>query len=264
MKRLIFSVLLAITSFSTLFAQDIIYKNDGSKISALIKEVNSDQIKYVRYDNQNGPTYIINLSLVKEIQYENGAVEKINSNRQTQSKNSSLSRQPYKFQRNIIYYHLIDVLYLDFTLSYEHILENRKVGIQIPVGIGYNQDANFFNFYNKFYTGFGINYYIPKVDRISYLTGFDLRIGLGEGESETYIPYDPNDPFNTGYWIYSKEETMYSKLLINNAVVFNPYNNITFMAKLGIGIRYVDKELDLINKGFSRTANFSINFGIRF
>ena len=59
MKRLIFSVLLAIVSFSISFSQDIIYKNNGSKILVLIKEVNSNQIKYVRYDNQNGPTYIM-------------------------------------------------------------------------------------------------------------------------------------------------------------------------------------------------------------
>ena len=53
-------------------AQDIIVKKDGSTIVSKVLEVNTDNIKYKKFSNQNGPTYTINLTDVMAVNYENG------------------------------------------------------------------------------------------------------------------------------------------------------------------------------------------------
>jgi len=42
---------------TAVFAQDVIVKKDGSTILAKVLEVNTDNIKYKKHSNQNGPTY---------------------------------------------------------------------------------------------------------------------------------------------------------------------------------------------------------------
>ena len=50
-------------SCSTLVcAQDVIVKRDGSTILSKVLEVNTSEIKYKKFSNQDGPTYTINKS----------------------------------------------------------------------------------------------------------------------------------------------------------------------------------------------------------
>lgn len=53
-------------------AQDVIVKKDGSTILSKVLEVNTSDIKYKKFSNQNGPTYTINKSEILAINYENG------------------------------------------------------------------------------------------------------------------------------------------------------------------------------------------------
>jgi len=59
------------------YAQDTIVKINGDKIIAKISEVSSKEIKYKKFDFQEGPTYIENKSNIQIIKYSNGSVEKI-------------------------------------------------------------------------------------------------------------------------------------------------------------------------------------------
>lgn len=53
-------------------AQDIIVKNNGEEIQAKVLNINETQINYIKWSNQNGPTYTIAKSDVFMIKYENG------------------------------------------------------------------------------------------------------------------------------------------------------------------------------------------------
>ena len=57
---------------NTSVAQDVIVKKDGSTIISKVLEVNTDDIKYKKFSNQNGPTYSIIKSEIYAINYENG------------------------------------------------------------------------------------------------------------------------------------------------------------------------------------------------
>ncbi len=73
MKFKLFIFVLMLTSLHQLFAQDIIKKRNGQEVKALVREVNPTEIKYVAFDNKNGPVYIVLKDEVEYIIYENGS-----------------------------------------------------------------------------------------------------------------------------------------------------------------------------------------------
>jgi len=73
-------ILVALIGFSLAAnAQDIILKKDASDIKAKVFEITDQQIKYKDFDFQDGPMYIINISEVFMITYENGKREVFNN-----------------------------------------------------------------------------------------------------------------------------------------------------------------------------------------
>jgi len=70
------------------FGQDKIYKADNSIIKVKVVEINKAEIKYKKFSNQNGPAYIIPITEVSMIVYENGEKEVYN---QVQSATTSAS-----------------------------------------------------------------------------------------------------------------------------------------------------------------------------
>lgn len=71
MKTILTITLLLLTALN-LHAQDIIVKNNGEEIQAKVLNINETQINYIKWNNQNGPTYTIAKSDVFMIKYENG------------------------------------------------------------------------------------------------------------------------------------------------------------------------------------------------
>ncbi len=61
-----------IVSAKIISAQDVIVFKNGDEVQAKVKEVTPSEIKYIRFDNQNGPVYTIGRQDVFMIKYENG------------------------------------------------------------------------------------------------------------------------------------------------------------------------------------------------
>ncbi|HTL83061.1 MAG TPA: hypothetical protein VL651_15215 [Bacteroidia bacterium] len=59
------------------FAQDTLYKTDNTKIACKVTEIGSTEIKYKKWDNQDGPVYSVDKSDVRRIVYANGTSEMI-------------------------------------------------------------------------------------------------------------------------------------------------------------------------------------------
>ncbi len=57
------------------YTQDLIMKIDGSVIESKITEIYEDEIHYKRYINPDGPTYIVPIEKIQQVQYENGDIE---------------------------------------------------------------------------------------------------------------------------------------------------------------------------------------------
>lgn len=73
MKK-IFLLLLSIVSLAA-NAQDVIVKKDGTPILTKVLEVNTDNVKYKKHGNQDGPTYTIAISDILTLTYANGDKE---------------------------------------------------------------------------------------------------------------------------------------------------------------------------------------------
>jgi hypothetical protein len=77
MKNILLTCFFILT-ITHLFAQDNLVKKDGSEINVKVLEIESNSIKYKKFDNLEGPTYSINVSEVFMIQYENGTKDVFN------------------------------------------------------------------------------------------------------------------------------------------------------------------------------------------
>lgn len=70
MKRLLFYLMLL--SATSVFAQDVIVKKDGSTILSKVQEINENNVKYKKFSNLQGPTYTMGKADILSINYENG------------------------------------------------------------------------------------------------------------------------------------------------------------------------------------------------
>ena len=77
MKNIIAIVSLLLCG-STLFAQDIITKKDGTDIQAKVTEVSNSQIVFKKFSNLDGPSYKMDVADILMITYENGEREMFN------------------------------------------------------------------------------------------------------------------------------------------------------------------------------------------
>lgn len=74
MKKLLLTLFLLISVFG-LFAQDSILKINGETISAKVLEIGTDNVKYKKFSNIDGPLYSISKDEIKEILFKNGDKE---------------------------------------------------------------------------------------------------------------------------------------------------------------------------------------------
>lgn len=74
MKNLIM-LLLPLTLPVMAYSQDIIITKKTEKIEAKIVEVSSNEIKYKKLNNLEGPTFILSSSEIVTVIYENGEVQ---------------------------------------------------------------------------------------------------------------------------------------------------------------------------------------------
>lgn len=66
-------------------AQDVIVKKDGSTILSKVIEISDTQVKYKKHSNIDGPTYVVNVSELAGINYQNGEKERFDARISTTS-----------------------------------------------------------------------------------------------------------------------------------------------------------------------------------
>lgn len=89
MKRILLVFALLISASRAVSAQDIITKKDGTDVQAKILEVTSTEIKYKKYSNLKGPTYLLPKSDILIVRYENGENEIFNESQTASALNTS-------------------------------------------------------------------------------------------------------------------------------------------------------------------------------
>ncbi|WP_276495953.1 hypothetical protein [Pontibacter litorisediminis] len=103
MRKILLSVVAALSLLPALQAQDVITKRTGEKVEAKVLEVSPSEIKYKRYSNQEGPTYILPKSEIVLITYEDKTSEVFELEDQAAS-NASASSQTVATSTNQVVY----------------------------------------------------------------------------------------------------------------------------------------------------------------
>lgn len=83
-------------------AQDVIVKREGSTILSKVLEVNTSDIKYKKFSNQNGPTYSIEKKEVQSINYENGDIDKFEEAINLSQNNTINTKRTYNDEDELI------------------------------------------------------------------------------------------------------------------------------------------------------------------
>ncbi|MBO9594130.1 MAG: hypothetical protein J7599_14585 [Niabella sp.] len=84
MRKIILTVLTSVFITAVGFSQDTITVKSGEDIQAKVLEVTKTEIKYKKYDNQNGPTFTMDKSEVSMIRYENGTKDLFREEKKTE------------------------------------------------------------------------------------------------------------------------------------------------------------------------------------
>ncbi len=264
MKKLsLLAVILLVASGFKLFAQDVIYKTDGSKEEAKVVFIGDDEVQYKKFKNLDGPVYIIDKDKIVLITYENGDYDMF----QDEPAHKAMAHTGISedYTKNILNYHVLDVFYGDVTLSYERIIAKGIVGIHIPAGFGYAYNFDYFDanenwVKNLFFSGVGVNFYPGGQGKWRYFVGPKVLIGYGKQTYWGYV-YDEN-----GNWLYDEEydnEGVYTKYMVDNGIRFTPVKNFSIAAILSVGIRYFP-DADYYSNVVMPTGHFGMNISYRF
>lgn len=114
MKNFFLFVALMLSAWA--FAGDIIVTRDSKKIDAKILEVSKSEIKYKEIDNLDGPTFILEISEISNIIYDNGKVQLYESQPKKSEPETSTEMTP-------------DIIYTISGDEMKVVVENVKQGI---------------------------------------------------------------------------------------------------------------------------------------
>ncbi len=262
MKKLLPSLIFLLIAFSfDSFAQDIIYKKDGSKEEVKIILVGDTEIQYKKFSNPDGPVYSVGKDDILLITYQNGEYETINQQETSEEPvNVDLRKD---FAKNIISYHMFDIVFGDIAFSYERLLSNGLIGFKIPVAFGYAYYSDTYNFNSEFYSGLGVNFYPTGQGKWRYFVGPQFRFGYGgEKNSDYYWYYDEFGNYVEGH-NETDSEGFYTQFFFDNGVAYMPIRNFSICAILSIGIRYFPQAFysdDVVRPD----GQFALNISYRF
>ena len=258
MKLLLSTIILCTLVFPVL-AQDVIFTSDGKKVEAKILEVGTQDIKYKKSSNMDGPTYLISKTDVLIITYENGSHETFAAQQVRRGNRGRV--KPYdslttKYGKNFITYNTIGLLNTNLTFAYERIMAEGHLGLRIPITIGFAVEPD--NYYYSsigrstvFASGLDINFYPDGQGKIRYFVGASFLM-----TSFYYKDYYGSTPSEilTG--------TQTAAMMKHGLVIqVTPAFNMSFV--LGLGVRQ-NQTVGYYDYGVDVKGVFEFNVGYRF
>ena len=76
MKRTLLLLLAAFFGAASAAAQDLIVRNDSTRVETRVIEITPEKISYKRFSNPDGPTYVLPVADIHYIRYANGEVDR--------------------------------------------------------------------------------------------------------------------------------------------------------------------------------------------
>lgn len=250
-KKITYLILCFILISFVSISQDIVYKKDGTKIECKVTEIHSEYISYTTEKEGNTKVFTLQKSDILMVGYQNGSYEVFSLKENT----DRLFNSKTDFKQNVLSFHFMDILYNDFTISYERIKKDGMLGISVPLGIGFNHSEEGYGDYaNVIYSGIGLNFYPVGQGVFSFFFGPNLKIG----KAQTYEYNFTED------MLILDQNFLITKLHISPGVVYNPVESFSISAVGSVGIKYYNTDIDnFTRKGTYKSGHFSILISYR-
>lgn len=130
MKNIITSIIFLLVLQSA-FAQDIIYKKNGDKIEANVVEVGLKEVKYKKFNVQEGPMYVLLKSDIFMIEYADGSKDVFNQEENAAApsnslqENSEVRNNSKDLHQSSLSFQLLGLLQFGPIIQYENRISER-------------------------------------------------------------------------------------------------------------------------------------------
>lgn len=174
-----------IVMFMIASAQDTIYKTDGSRIVAKIMEINASSVKYKFVGNGTEIILESEKNEISYIAYSNGVREMYNMNVQKKENpitdDRMIAKPQEHFLKNIIALNCFEMVFTNFSISYERIFPSGTYSLKVPLSMGLGGKPN----QNDYSSEFGSTQFLQN--RL-YSSGLEFNIyPLGQTKHIFYI-----------------------------------------------------------------------------
>jgi hypothetical protein len=234
--KIVFAALAFFLLCNTAFAQDIIYKKDGTKEKVSIEEINPTEVVYKKFDRPEGPTYRVLKSSLLLIEFADGTIEVYNKG----TEQTGESEEPEetennlyasKLGQNIISINYLHILNGNVHLGYERLSKSGVAGIKLSVNFNVDDvQSEILRYQRDFTTGLDVNLYPTGQGKVKYFLGPSFRVGT---VSSRYYDY-----WNGGVFMQDEvRKYSYFGIFFNNGFNIQPTPKLFlgFQAALGIG-----------------------------
>ncbi len=243
----IFSIFLFLFFFSiSTYAQDTLYRVNGSKIIVKVLEVNTQTVKYKRTTNLDGPLYVIESSEVLKIVYSNGDVDVFKAAPGQIGANPLGLSKAYDYRLDSIFRpwyisaNVFDLVFGIFSVNVEYDV-TKQLTVRVPVSSGIygiqsmtsrnESDVFYYNRYKKYSTGLELHFF-PNA---SYTRSFYIgpAIAYGELEAERQYYNYPAPP------IYTVETFKFSSFGFTTGWLIRTTQHLNFSLSTTLGMQLI-------------------------
>lgn len=222
------------------YGQDVITRIDGVVIRSTILDIQPTLIKFRLFNQPDTLVYQISPQDVQSVQMADGSVKNFSAATATQTAATTFNYET-DLGRNILRWHILDLFFSNFTVSYEHILPSGKVGLRVPLFIGLAgkpEEGRYFDVYdfrrnNQFGAGLEVNYYTHGQGRLRYYLGPGFHFKTFQG----YFFQGPANPQRPEPQPLVKKNVTMFALVLKNGVYYQLSKAFILSVEAGLGIR---------------------------
>ncbi|GGK79503.1 hypothetical protein ACD591_08460 [Rufibacter glacialis] len=215
--------------------QDIITRSDGVILKATVLEISPTLVRFRLFGASDSLLYQISPRDIQTIQMADGSVKTFSP--AATPTGTSTQDLPFDyethFRKNILAFYPLDLIFSNFSFSYERISSSGKLGVKVPliIDMGTNSDFydNSFRENEIFGIGLELNFYPSGQGRFRYFItpAFHYR-----SYSVYYYDYRPMQPEP------QKADASMVSLALKSGAYFHLSKLFLVGADLGLGYRF--------------------------
>ncbi|HTN46030.1 MAG TPA: hypothetical protein VL098_06740 [Flavipsychrobacter sp.] len=273
-------VLAAMTLSSSAFAQDVIYTKKGRIEKSKIKEIGVKTVTYKRWDNPDGPDFVMPKAEIRSIRFENGSEERFVEDEQL-SPVRKKTVENLQYGKNILSLAPIwmtNTSPIGLALSYERVFGKEGIwSFILPVAYSFSSQAAYSSSGDNrkstlLWAYPGAKFYIAKRQdgKAAFALGIGFPIGMGSIEEDRMI-FDPVT--QTSAYTHLENDISLLGVMMQPSLNIQPTEKIALAIDFGLGFPYTVKQslstannlgMNVPYSNGTPLVNFGFKIGYRF